>query len=447
MTFDSVTFLFRFLPVYMIAYYMIPKKGKNLLLFLGSLFVCSWGSRSTLFFLMLSVLINYMCGLLLENLQEKKLGRLMLFLALCMNLGGLVFGSSRSLVGLSFWSIHGISYCLDVYSGRAESFMNPIHLGVYLTFFPVWMAGPILQYSEMGPQIRQRKVSAELVKDGLKRICFGLTKKVFLGDRCGALWEEILHRGVENCSAGTAWLGAAAFMMWVYFTFSGCADLAVGLAKLLGFQIPENFRYPLFSLSVTDFCHRFLCSIAEFLKRIGVSFSGAEQRNVILQCILLLLAGGVSGLWLQKSLSALLCGLFLGAFLCIEKLGFSKVLGALSKPVRILYTNIVVLLAGVILGLPEVENLLPYGKALIGLEGVVDRTFVFLGGQYLVYLMIGAVLLSGVIDRLVEKFRSAKTGLGIAMYRFGEIVAPAVCFLWTMIWAVGTGYPEFVFSF
>lgn len=447
MVFDSVTFLFRFFPVFMIVYYLIPRKGKNLLLFLGSMFVCSWGSRLTFFLLLLSVLTNYMCGMLLDNLQQKKSGKMVLILALGMNLCGLVFGAGRSAIGLSFWAIHGISYCLDVYSGRRESFMNPIHTGVYLSFFPVWMAGPILQYDEMEAQIRQRTVTPEMVKDGLKRICFGLTKKVFLGDRCGALWGEILHRGVENCSAATAWLGAFAFLMWLYFTFSGYADLAVGLSKMLGFHISENFNCPACSLSVTDFCHRFLCSVSAFLKRIGVGFLGMEHRNIIFQCLLILLAGGAAGVWLQKSLSALLCGLFLAFFFCLEKLGFSNVLEVLSKPIRMLYTLLVVLLTGAILGLSEVTLILPYGKALFGFGGLVDRTFFFLGEQYLVYLIVGAVAASGLVDRLVGKIRESKTGLGIAIYRFGEILVPAACLLWTLIWAVGAGYPEFVFSF
>ena len=447
MVFDSVTFLFRFFPVFMVAYYLIPKKGRNLLLFLGSLFVCSWGSGRTLLILLLSVLTDYMCGLLLDNLREKKSGKLVLLLALCLNLWGLMFGAERSIVALSFWAIHGISYCMDVYSGRTESFMNPIHLGVYLTFFPVRMAGPILQYSDMEAQIRHRSITPEHVKDGLKRICFGLTKKVFLGDRCGALWGEILHRGVENCSAGTAWLGAIAFLMWLYFTFSGYADLAVGLAKMLGFTIPENFNCPVFSVSVTDFCSRFFCSVSAFLRRIGVGFLGMERRNIILQCMMILLAGGAAGIWLQKSLSALLCGLFLAFFLCLEKMGLSRLLEALSKPIRMLYTDLIVLAAGVILGVSNVKLILPYGKSLLGLSGLVDREFFFLSEQYLVYLLAGAVVACGVLDRLADKIRESRSGLGMAIYRFGEIAVPAVCLLWTLIWAVGTGYPEFVFSF
>ncbi|MGN0424931.1 MAG: MBOAT family O-acyltransferase [Acetatifactor sp.] len=447
MVFDSVTFLFRFFPVFMVAYYLIPKKCRNLLLFLGSLFVCSWGSGRTLLILMLSVLTNYMCGLLLDNLKEKKSGKLVLFLALCLNLWGLMFGAGRSIVALSFWAIHGISYCMDVYSGRTESFMNPIHLGVYLTFFPVWMAGPILQYSDMEAQIRHRSITPEHVKDGLKRICFGLTKKVFLGDRCGALWGEILHRGVENCSAGTAWLGAIAFLMWLYFTFSGYADLAVGLAKMLGFTIRENFHRPAFSVSVTDFCNRFLCSVSAFLKRVLFDFFDLEHKNRFLQCTVALLAGGIAGIWLQKSLSALLCGLFLAFFLCLEKIGLSNLLEALSKPIRMLYTDLIVLAAGVVLGVSDVALVLPYGKSLLGLGGLVDREFFFLSEQYLVYLIVGAVVASGVLDSLVEKIRESKSGLGMAIYRFGEIAVPAVCLLWTLIWAVGTGYPEFVFSF
>lgn len=447
MVFDSVTFLFRFFPIFMTAYFLIPGKGKNLLLCLGSMLVCAWGDPGSLVLLLGSILFHYIMGMLLDNLRGKTAGKVVLLVALCLDICGLSVGVGRSAVALSIWAIHGISYCLDVYSGAAESFLNPVHLAVYLSFFPVWMAGPILSYREMEPQIRNRSVKAKDVKDGLKRICFGLTKKVFLGDRFGALWGEVLHRGAEQMSAGTAWLGAVAFLFWLFFTFSGYADIAVGLSRMLGFSVPENFLYPFQSVSVSDFCNRFLRSVTAFLRQILVQSLDLEHKNVLLKGIFILLAGGIAGLLLDRGLSAVVCGVFIALFFLLEKIGLGKLLQGLSKPVGMLYTMVVVLVAGVILGLGDLSLLLPYGKSLIGLRGVLDRQFFFLGEQYLVYLALGSIVASAIPELLVEKLRASKSGFGMALYRLGEIVLPAACLLWTMIWAFGTGYPEFAFSF
>ena len=173
------------------------------------------------------------------------------------------------------------------------------------------------------------------------------------------------------------------------------------------------------------FCSRFFCSVSAFLRRIGVGFLGMERRNIILQCMMILLAGGAAGIWLQKSLSALLCGLFLAFFLCLEKMGLSRLLEALSKPIRMLYTDLIVLAAGVILGVSNVKLILPYGKSLLGLSGLVDREFFFLSEQYLVYLL-AALMVSdlshraGVYQTDVSPFTLGGTDYTPPLQHFGK---------------------------
>ena len=264
MVFSSFEFLFRFLPVFLLMYYVTPQKWKNAVLFAGSILFYTAGEAEYVVLLLASVVINYVFGRLMyrdtyEGRGKKQL--ILLIVALCYDFGVLfLFKYSGFMdklpLGISFYTFQIAAYIIDVYRGRVPVEKSFIRLGTYVTMFPQLIAGPIINYSEVRMALCSRTVTFEQFESGLKTLILGLGAKVIVADRIGLLWNNIQAIGFESISTPLAWMGAFAYSIELYFDFSGYSLMALGLGRMLGFEFPKNFKHPYISRSVSEFWRR-----------------------------------------------------------------------------------------------------------------------------------------------------------------------------------------------
>jgi len=318
MVFSSVLFLFRFLPIFMICYFLVPRKMKNLVLFLGSLVFYAWGEPVYIFLMLFSTISDYVWGRLIEEYRGKDRSRIFLLCSIVINLFILgffkyadflmqtvntVFGTSIPLlklplpIGISFYTFQTMSYVIDVYRGDTKAQRNILQFGVYVTMFPQLIAGPILKYHQVERYLQDRRTDLDAISYGVKRFVTGLAKKVLLANNLGLLWKQVAELGNEQMSILMAWLGIAAFALQIYFDFSGYSDMAIGLGAVLGFHFPENFNYPYIAASVKDFWHRWHISLSTWFKEYVYIPLGGNRKGLPRQLFNILVVWMLTAFW------------------------------------------------------------------------------------------------------------------------------------------------------
>ena len=318
MVFSSVLFLFRFLPIFMICYFLVPRKMKNLVLFLGSLVFYAWGEPIYIFLMLFSTISDYVWGRLIEEYRGKDHSRIFLLCSIVINLFILgffkyadfllqtvntVFGTSIPLlklplpIGISFYTFQTMSYVIDVYRGDTKAQRNILQFGVYVTMFPQLIAGPILKYHQVERYLQDRRTDLDAISYGAKRFVTGLAKKVLLANNLGLLWKQVTELGTDQMSVLMAWLGIAAFALQIYFDFSGYSDMAIGLGAVLGFHFPENFNYPYIAASVKDFWHRWHISLSTWFKEYVYIPLGGNRKGLPRQLFNILVVWMLTAFW------------------------------------------------------------------------------------------------------------------------------------------------------
>ena len=318
MVFSSVLFLFRFLPIFMICYFLVPRKMKNLVLFLGSLVFYAWGEPVYIFLMLFSTISDYVWGRLIEEYRGKDHSRIFLLCSIGINLFILgffkyadflmqtvnaVFGTSIPFlnlplpIGISFYTFQTMSYVIDVYRGDTKAQRNILQFGVYVTMFPQLIAGPILKYHQVERYLQDRRTDLDAISYGAKRFVTGLAKKVLLANNLGLLWKQVTELGTDQMSVLMAWLGIAAFALQIYFDFSGYSDMAIGLGAVLGFHFPENFNYPYIAASVKDFWHRWHISLSTWFKEYVYIPLGGNRKGLPRQLFNILVVWMLTAFW------------------------------------------------------------------------------------------------------------------------------------------------------
>ena len=287
MVFSSVLFLFRFLPIFMICYFLVPRNMKNLVLFLGSLVFYAWGEPVYIFLMLFSTISDFVWGRLIEEYRGEDRSRIFLLCSVVINLFILgffkyadfllqtvntVFGTSIPLLGLplpigiSFYTFQTMSYVIDVYRGDAKAQRNILQFGVYVTMFPQLIAGPILKYHQIEKYLQERRSDLDAISYGAKRFVTGLAKKVLLANNLGLLWTQISSLKNDQMSVLMAWIGIVAYAFQIYFDFSGYSDIAIGCARLFGIDLMQNFKYPYFSRDIAEFWRRWHISLTTWFR-------------------------------------------------------------------------------------------------------------------------------------------------------------------------------------
>lgn len=388
MVFSSLLFLFLFLPAVLTLYYCSPRRIRNLILFVTSLFFYAWGEPVYIVIMLVSTLTDYFFGLLLDKPSlsaTKRKG--VVALSVVVNLTLLsyfkyadflidninaLFGTAIPLtelplpIGISFYTFQSMSYIIDVYRGTAKAQRNWIDFAAYVSLFPQLVAGPIVKYSTVAEQLNDRTESIELFAEGIRRFTIGLAKKVLLANNIGLLWTTISSSNPESLPMLTAWLGIIAFAFQIYFDFSGYSDMAIGLGLMFGFRFNENFNKPYTSQSITDFWRRWHISLGSWFREYVYIPLGGNRHGLLKQARNILIVWLLTGFWHGASWNFILWGLYFGVILMIEKWWGLKLLAALPRWIRHVYAIILILIGWVLFAFETPALIGSYLSAMAG---------------------------------------------------------------------------------
>lgn len=385
MVFSSISFLYYFLPMMIIAYYVTPNKWKNLTLFIGSLLFYFFGEPKFTIILIISILVDYSHSLIIVKYRGTNRAKVALISSIVINLSLLgffkyadfmirninaVFQSDFALlgitlpIGISFFTFQTMSYTIDVYRGEAEKADSLLGLGTYVALFPQLIAGPIVRYKTVAKEIVSRQHNALNFAYGVQRFIIGLAKKLLLANTLGEL--SVMANTTTDPSVLFYWVGAIAFALQIYFDFSGYSDMAIGLGRIFGFHFLENFNYPYISKSISEFWNRWHMSLGRWFKDYVYIPLGGNRKGKLRGVLNILIVWFLTGLWHGASWNFILWGIFLGLFIIAEKVFLLKTLEKLPKTLNHLYVLVVILLSFVIFNNDTLPSVLLYFKGMFG---------------------------------------------------------------------------------
>lgn len=417
MLFSSTFFLFLFLPLLLFLYYKVVKthEAKNKLLLIFSLVFYAWGEPVFVLVMMGCILANYFFGRLVDQDDEfnkwKLDSKTVLTTMLFFNLGilgifkysGFIVSNINTVlklnipvpdialpIGISFFTFQGISYVIDVYRKKARAFDNPMDVGLYISFFPQLIAGPIVRYETIAKELRDRKATLDDFSDGIARFITGIAKKVILANQFALIADKAYSLPTENLSSLMAFMGALAYMLQIYFDFSGYSDMAIGLGKLFGFHFSENFNHPYMAKSVSDFWRRWHISLGTWFRDyvyipLGGSrvTYGKQFRNIAIVWI-------CTGIWHGANWTFISWGVYFGVLIIIEKFtGLDKYLEK-SFLIGHIYTLIIVFFGWILFRANSISEAYNFIKAMLSLNGTVpveSITMLYLHDNWMVYIM------------------------------------------------------------
>ena len=434
MRFSSLPFLFGFLPLTLALYFAAPPRWRNLVLLLTSLVFYGWGEPVYLGIMVLSILIDYTHGLLVERYRSRdKLARWFVAESVILNLGLLgffkywdFFAENLSRlpgitlpalglplpIGISFFTFQTMSYTIDVYRRDAPAQRDIVAFGAYVTMFPQLVAGPIVRYREVAAELKERVNTTADFAAGAGRFTVGLAKKVLLANSIGALWDaELAAQSAGMLTALGGWLGIAAYGFQIYFDFSGYSDMAIGMGRMLGFHFPENFARPYTAASVTEFWRRWHISLTTWFREYLYIPLGGSRRGTARTVRNIFLVWLCTGFWHGASWNFILWGLHFFLWLMLEKYLLKDFLQRLPRWLRHAYTLLVVFAGWGIFAMEDLSVCGGYFRVCFGggaLWSAVDGYYLRTYAVLLVLLTVGSAnTVKAVWERLPERAREA----------------------------------------
>lgn len=365
MVFSSLVFMFAYLPITLLAYYLVPRQGRNIFLFIVNLIFYGWGEPKLVLLMVFNIFFNYIGGWLVDKYRaDAKKKKLFLILTCVLDIGilavfkytGMITETLNMLpflnipelqislpIGISFYTFQTMSYVIDVYRDDAPVSKNFINFGTYVALFPQLIAGPIVRYRDVAEQLVNRRETIEMFTRGVKLFMVGLAKKVIIANTMGTLTTNIFATTDENGVVGT-WVGMIAYTFQIYFDFSGYSDMACGLGNMMGFEFLKNFNYPYIAKSITDFWRRWHISLSTWFKEYVYIPLGGNRKGVKRQILNLLIVWGLTGLWHGAAYNFVLWGLYYGLLLILEKFVLKKFLDRLPSFVQHIYTLFIIII-------------------------------------------------------------------------------------------------------
>ena len=366
MLFSSIPFLYYFLPCVLILYHMVPKNFRNKALLLVSLVFYAWGEPKYVFLMMGMVIFNYVAGRLIGTYGQSKKGKIVLWCALMVSVGVLVFYKFSDVawpIGISFYTFQLISYIVDVYRGTAPAQKNLINLGAYVTMFPQLIAGPIVRYVDIEKQLADRNHSYEMTLVGIQRFLAGLGKKILISNALGELCE--IFKASDEKSIVFFWVYAVSYTLQIYFDFSGYSDMAIGLGKIFGFEFLENFNYPYISKSITEFWRRWHMSLGSWFRDYVYIPLGGNRVGKMRWYFNIFVVWALTGLWHGAAPNFVLWGLMFAVLLVIEKHWLLEHLNK-AKVWNHLYVLFIVIISFVIFNASSLREAVQYIGGMFG---------------------------------------------------------------------------------
>ena len=430
MLFSSIPFLFYFLPAVLILYFLVPWKLKNAVLLLFSLVFYAWGEPKYVFLMIGTITLFFVCGLAIEKAKTQSGKKFWLVLSVVISIALLAIfkyadfaiGSVNSVtgagipllrlalpIGISFYTFQCLSYTIDVYRGNTRAQKNLVSFGAYVSLFPQLIAGPIVRYVDVARELENRTHSLEKFMDGTRRFLIGLGKKIIIANNLGQLIEIFRDSGEK--SVVFYWMYAIAFMLHIYFDFSGYSDMAIGLGKIFGFNFCENFNYPYLSKSISEFWRRWHMSLGTWFRDyvyIPMGGSRVKRSRWIFNTLTVWM---LTGLWHGAAWNFVLWGLLYAALLLFEK--FVPALQKLPAFFRHAYVLLTVMLGFVLFNAADLNQALSDMGGLIGVGGLpllTNETVYYLKSYARLFIVaiIGATpVVKAVANKLYRDSRTA----------------------------------------
>jgi alginate O-acetyltransferase complex protein AlgI len=492
MLFTSPTFLFVFLPAFLAAYLLIRLRTlRNGLLLASSLLFYAWGEGRYVLVLFFSVLVNYLVGLWLERARGTRLESLPFWVGVTLNLLPLIalkyagfLAANLNLVlstlhvaavgvptwrlpaGISFFTFMALSYLIALHRREVGTERSPLRLGLYISLFPLIMAGPICRYKDLAPQLAERRESVPFFAEGARRFVIGLGKKVLIANTLATPANAVFGLGAAQLTPALAWFGLACYALQIFFDFSGYSDIAIGLGRMLGFRFMENFDAPYAASSVRAFWGRWHISLSTWFRdylflpiAYPVGRAVERIRFARLREDFWAYAGGslatmfLIGLWHGASWGFIAWGLYHGAFLVFERTRLGKRLAKLPRPIQHTYLLLVVTVGWVFFRTATVAHATTFFAAMAGRSGpdpaaiaryaLADTLLAFAAGVAL-STRIGPSLRSWMIRRIEARSHSTSALLEGAV-GVAEVVALAALFVVSLSWLSAGTYAPFIY--
>lgn len=432
MVFSSATFLIIFLPVTIIAYYLIgavltkSTAVKNTVLLIASLLFYAWGEPIYILLMLISILFNFVVGKDIADAKEtgrSRKAKALFCFAVFFNLAVLGFFKYAGFVtdnlnqwfhwqlrlpelplpvGISFYTFQIMSYIIDLYRDKIKVQRSLLAFALYISLFPQLIAGPIVKYKDIEKQLYGREESLNLYAHGMARFTVGLAKKLVLANTLGSVYQSVQAADIATVSTLSAWIGIICYTLQIYFDFSGYSDMAIGLGGMFGFQFPENFRYPYAASSVTDFWRRWHISLSSWFKEYVYIPLGGNRRKTPRVILNLMIVWLLTGLWHGAAWNFVLWGVYYGVLLIAEKYLLAKLLPHIPKLLRRGMTLLLVMLGWVLFSAGSLPQALAYFRVLFGGgAALIDSDAKYLLANHLAVMLLGAFCAVPLYQRLL----------------------------------------------
>ena len=413
MVFSSMTFVPLFLPLVLAAYFLTKNAViRNSVLLIFSLLFYAWGEPKWILVMLLTVTVNYLCALLIDRTKSDHSRTICMIIGVGLSLAFLfyfkyfsffydsvtfLFGLPNQLekialpIGISFYTFQVLTYTIDVYRRKTPVQKNYADLLMYICFFPQLIAGPIVNYTDIAPSLKERKISIEDIFEGFQRFFIGLGKKILLANTCGIITDKLF--ATESLSFAGSWLLAAAYALQIYFDFSGYSDMAIGMGRMFGFRFFENFNYPYISKSITEFWRRWHISLGTFFRDYVYIPLGGNRVSLWKNIRNILIVWMLTGFWHGASWNFIVWGLYYGLLLLAEKFLFKNITQKLPAAVNILLTLVFVLIGWVFFYYESLADGLQHLGIMFGFVGAdfCDPVTIYYFKHYLVFLVISVL--------------------------------------------------------
>ncbi|MBQ5870001.1 MAG: MBOAT family protein [Lachnospiraceae bacterium] len=416
MLFSSISFLYYFLPCVLILYLVTPRKFKNFVLLLSSLFFYGWGGVNFLWLMMIMLAAGYIWGLLVGKYREQKIGKWLLGAALGMNVLTLIYFKFADVfpIGISFYTFQIMSYIVDVYRGEVPAQRNPVNFSAYASMFPQLVAGPIVRYADVAKQLESRMHSFDHAALGIRTFVLGLAKKVLIANTLGELCD--IFRASNDKAVLFYWLYAAAFTLHIYFDFSGYSDMAVGLGKMFGFDFMDNFNYPYISKSITEFWRRWHISLSSWFRDYVYIPLGGNRVPKGRWFYNIFVVWFLTGFWHGAAWNFIAWGLGFAVILVIEKMWLLRQLerskGVVAQILRHVYVMVIIMISFVLFNATDITEAGTYIASMFGLGdlALVSKETVYYMRSYLVIFLVAMIGATPIPKMLVCKMQETKGG-------------------------------------
>lgn len=462
--------------------YLLPRKMRNGVLLLASLFFYTWGESEYVLVMLASMVENYFSGLWIHREQNRTNGKpkVALLFTLCFNLGLLVFFKYLNFftaninpfldlaglpvityrvghlpLGISFFTFQSLSYLIDVYRKQVPVQRNPFDLALYISLFPQLVAGPIVRYSQINRQIGERKLSLSKFREGMVRFIEGMAKKIILADTLGRVVDIIYTAPTEQLSPAVSWLGAVAFTFQVYYDFAGYSDMAIGIGKMLGFDFRENFRFPFYTQSIRELWSKWHISLVTWFRDYVYKELGGRKKGQFRAMINLMIVFMLTGLWHGANWTFIAWGLFHGSILVCEALFFQKQLNKWWPGFRYAYVFGIAFISSVFFRATHIGHALEVLQNMFFLGNLDPKWYhldQFLDMEFVLVLLLSFVFLFPIVPAIRKWIQSKYEQLDqphrsgwYHTYELGTVILYPALFFFCYLYLASRTFEPFIY--